>query len=113
MGGARAWPMVPALVAAGAVMLLAITASAFTGSPNPVVWAERAGSTLQSVGHSAEPAPNPEPSSQTQHSAPVAPAQQSTHEPDSEATDTPEPKETPEPRERPELPEAASRSGDQ
>src|ERR1700737_858059 len=61
MGGARAWPIMPALVAAGAAMLLAITASVFTGSANPVVWAERAGTTLQSVGHTPEAGPGPGP----------------------------------------------------
>jgi hypothetical protein len=88
-------------------MLLAITASAFTGSANPVVWAERAGSTLQTVGHEASPAPESSPAAH--HSAPAGPAQP-THEPDREPAETPEPpepKESPEPKERPEPAEAS------
>jgi len=75
MGAARVWPLGPALVAAAAtIVLLAVTATAATGSANPVVWAERAGSTMQSVGHTPEAAPSPEPSPETPHSAPAAPA---------------------------------------
>jgi hypothetical protein len=91
------------------MVLLAVTASAFTGSPNPVVWAERAGSTLQSVGHTAEPSPSPEPTSDASRKTPAAPVE-ATHEPESEPKEAPEPKESPEPREGPEAPEASSRS---
>ena len=90
MAGARTWPVGPALLAAGATMvLLAVTVTAATGSPNPAVWAERAGSTIQSVGHPSETTPSPEPSSerpsQTPHSAVQA---EPTHEP--EARQSPE-----------------------
>lgn len=106
MGGGRAWPVGPALVAAGAAMvLLAVTATATTGSPNPVVWAERAGSSIQSVGHSPESAPSPEPSAETHRSAPVSPAQPS-HEPaENQKSETPEPSEKPESPDKPEKPE--------
>lgn len=108
MGEARAWPVGPALVAAAATMvLLAVTATAATGSANPVVWAERAGSSIQSVGHTPEAAPSPE----APRSAPAAPVQP-THEPESEARETAEPKESPEPRERPEPPESSAHSGE-
>ena len=118
MGGGRAWPVGPALVAAGAAMvLLAVTATATTGSPNPVVWAERAGSSIQSVGHTPEAAPSPEPSPETPHSAPAGPSQP-TKDSEHEAAQSPEPQESPEPKEpsepkdRPEPPEASSHSGD-
>jgi outer membrane biosynthesis protein TonB len=113
MGGARAWPLVPALVAAGATVLLAISATAFTGSTNPLVWAERAGSTIQTVNHTPEAAPSPEPSPTTPRQAPAAPAQP-THGPDQQTKETPEPKESPEPKERTEPtdpPEPPSGSG--
>ena len=113
MGGAWAWPVAPALVAAGAAMLLAITASVFTGSANPVVWAERAGSTIQSVSHTPEPSPSPEPSSETSHSAPAAPAQ-ATHDSEHDISERPEPSDQAEPNERPEPAEApSSPPGDQ
>ncbi|GAC1643406.1 MAG: hypothetical protein NVS9B11_12890 [Candidatus Dormibacteraceae bacterium] len=106
MGGARAWAAAPALVAAGAAVLLAIIASVFTGSANPVVWAERAGSTIQSVSHTPEASPSPEPSAETSHSAPASPAAQVPQQPgENEHKDAPEPKQAPEPKETPE-PEA-------
>jgi outer membrane biosynthesis protein TonB len=103
MGGARAWPIGPALVAAGAAMvLLAVTATATTGSYNPAVWAERAGTTIQSVGHTSESAPSQEPGADTHRSAPVNPAQPS-HEPaQNQKSDTPE---APQKAEKPDQPE--------
>ena len=91
MGGARAWPIGPALVAAGAAMvLLAVTATATTGSYNPAVWAERAGTTIQSVGHTSEAAPSQEPGAATHRTAPLNPAQPS-HEPaENQKSETPE-----------------------
>lgn len=114
MGGARAWPLGPALVAAGATMvLLAVTATAATGSPNPVVWAERAGTTIQSVGHTPEASPSPEPSPETPHTAPAAPAQPA-HDTEHDTTQAPEPQDGQEPREtreRPEPPDSSSHPG--
>jgi hypothetical protein len=114
MGGARAWPLGPALVAAGATMvLLAVTATAATGSPNPVVWAERAGTTIQSVGHTPEASPSPEPSPETPHTAPAAPAQPA-HDTEHDTTQAPEPQDSQEPREtreRPEPPDSSSHPG--
>jgi hypothetical protein len=109
MGGARAWPIVPALVAAGAAMLLAITASVFTGSANPVVWAERAGTTMQSVGHTPEPASTPDPRP-ANHSVPIAAPAPPTHQPEQEGTQTPEPPEPADPKEPKERPEPAESS---
>jgi hypothetical protein len=114
MGGARAWPLGPALVAAGATMvLLAVTATAATGSPNPVVWAERAGTTIQSVGHTPEASPSPEPSPETPHTAPAAPTQPA-HDTEHDTTQAPEPQDSQEPREtreRPEPPDSSSHPG--
>jgi len=112
MGGARAWPLVPALVAAGATVLLAISATAFTGSTNPLVWVERAGSTIQTVNHTPEAAPSAEPNPTTPRNAPAAQAQPN-QGPDHQAN-TAEPKDSPEPTERPEPtdpPEPPSSSG--
>ncbi|HET6309939.1 MAG TPA: hypothetical protein VFH00_02910 [Candidatus Nitrosotalea sp.] len=112
MGGARAWPLVPALVAAGATVLLAISATAFTGSANPLVWVERAGSTIQTVNHTPEAAPSAEPNPTTPRNAPAAQAQPD-QGPDHQAN-TAEPKDSPEPTERPEPtdpPEPPSSSG--
>jgi hypothetical protein len=106
MGGARAWPIGPALVAAGAAMvLLAITATATTGSYNPAVWAERAGTTIQSVGHTPESAPSQEPGADTHRGAPVNPAQPS-HEPaQSQKSESPEGPQKAETSEKPDKPE--------
>jgi hypothetical protein len=110
MGGARAWPIGPALVAAGAAMvLLAVTATATTGSYNPAIWAERAGTTIQSVGHTPESAPSPEPSPETPHLAPAAPAPPQ-HDTEHDETRAPqaESQESRATRELPEAPEPSS-----
>ncbi len=105
MGGARAWPIGPALVAAGAAMvLLAVTATATTGSYNPAIWAERAGTTIQSVGHTPEASPSPEPSPETRHLAPAAPAPPQ-HDTEHDETRAPQ-AESQESRATKELPEA-------
>jgi hypothetical protein len=63
----RPWRLAPALVAIGAAGM-ALTAAAATGSPNPAVWTERAGSVIQFVSHvpaatpKAARTPRPEPS---------------------------------------------------
>jgi outer membrane biosynthesis protein TonB len=98
----RAWRLVPVLVAVTAAGA-ALTAAAATGSPNPVVWTERAGSAIESVSKpaaspKAAPAPRPQPSRGTssgQGTGPVRPTP-SGHEQ--------EPQRSPEPTERPEAP---------
>jgi hypothetical protein len=116
MGSARTLPLGPALLAAGATMvLLAVTATAATGSPNPVVWAERAGATIQSVGHApVEAAPSPEPSpeqpAQKAQSAPAAPANP-THDPQHEAQQTPGPQDSPDPSQQAEPSDPPIQSG--
>ena len=65
----RPWRYAPALAGVAAAAM-ALTAAAATGSPNPMVWTERAGSAIQSVSHvpgagpRAPQSPRPEPSHQ-------------------------------------------------
>jgi len=89
----RAWRFAPALVgivAAGAVL----TATAATGSPNPAVWKDRAGTVLLNVGHFPGPkaSPNPRVSPSDEHKETSRPTPSSSRQP----------KESPEPTERPE-----------
>jgi hypothetical protein len=65
----RAWRLVPVLVAVTAAGA-ALTAAAATGSTNPVVWTERAGSAIESVSKpvanpKAAQTPRPQPSRET------------------------------------------------
>src|SRR5712691_5264350 len=75
--GVRTLRLAPFALAAAAAALVALSATAATGSPNPVVWTERATTTIESVGHgpatinSPEPSPNGSPRSS--RGAPVAP----------------------------------------
>lgn len=115
MGGVRLWRAAPVLLAAATAVLLALTATAATGSPNPVVWTQRAASTIQSVGHAPEAAPSPEPSPETPQETPrSAPAAPPTHAPEheAEASPSPEPSERPEPSPRPEPTKSPSPSDD-
>ena len=105
----RAWRFAPALVATGAAAM-AITATAATGSPNPSVWRDRAGSVFQSVGHfsgSASPkavqsAKPPKASPAGQGTGPSHATPPSTHQPQPKPTERPEPTDSPQPTERPE-----------
>jgi|ERR1700682_5482742 len=71
----KPWRLAPIALAGAATVLLALTAVAATGSANPVVWSERATSTIQSVGHAPDPSPSPaagtEGSPSTAHSVPA------------------------------------------
>lgn len=98
----RAWRFAPALVgfaAAGAVL----TATAATGSPNPAIWRDRAGTVIQNVSHfpSASPkathSPKPEPrdSPDGKVVGPSRPTPSNTHPP--ERKESPEPSDRPEP----------------
>src|SRR5438309_5881562 len=113
----RPWRFAPALVAAGAAVM-AISATAATGSPNPSVWRDRAGTVFQSVTHlpgvspkavqSAKP-PKVTPAGQgtgPSHATPPA-----THEPQPRPTERPEPTEGPEPTDRPEPSPTPERQG--
>jgi hypothetical protein len=57
--GFKPWRLAPIALAGAATVLLALSATAATGSANPVVWSQRAASTIQSVGHAPEPSPTP------------------------------------------------------
>jgi len=59
VGSRRSWRLAPALIGAGAVAAMALSAAAATRSPNPAVWTERAVSTIQSVSHIPDNNPNP------------------------------------------------------
>ena len=97
LAAARPLRLAPFVLAAAASALLALSATAATGSPNPVVWTERATATIESVGHApanvTSPEPSPNRSSKSPRSGPAAP---STHQPEHRASPTPEPSERPE-----------------
>jgi hypothetical protein len=103
-GGLRPWRLAPVVLAAGACLLLALTVTAATGSPNPAVWTQRAASSIESVGHAPAalpPAPSPSPEQPRPapaRSAPVAPV---AHQPEHEASPRPRPSERPEESPRP------------
>ncbi|HXM38063.1 MAG TPA: hypothetical protein VN908_05305 [Gemmatimonadales bacterium] len=94
------WRLAPIALAGAATVLLALSATAATGSANPVVWSQRAASTIEAVGHAPEtspsPAPSPERSPNTVRSAPAAAP---THAPESKAA--PKPATTDHPKESP------------
>lgn len=88
----RAWRLAPVALAVACTGILALTAAAATGSPNPVVWTQR----VQTVINPPSPSPAAEespaaPQSHSEEQAPP-PRQQSP-----EATERPEPAESPEP----------------
>jgi hypothetical protein len=62
MGRVRPWRVAPVALAAATAVLLALAATATTGSPNPAVWTGDAASTIGAVGHLPEPTASPEPS---------------------------------------------------
>jgi hypothetical protein len=87
MGRTRAWRVAPFLLAGATVVLLALTATATTGSPNPVVWTQHAATTIQSVGHAPETIPSPQPAPEQ---APVNPARSAQAAPAPAATQRPQ-----------------------
>jgi hypothetical protein len=89
----KPWRLAPVALAVSATVLLALSATAATGSANPAVWSQRAASTIESVGHSTEATPSPAPSPQGSSKAPAAPP---TH------VSAPKPSPKPAPTERPE-----------
>ena len=97
LGRVRPWRVAPFLLAAAMAVLLALTATATTGSPNPVVWTRDAASTIQSVGHapdvvpSPQPVPDQAPAKPSRSSAPAAPAAAPTHQPETEHGASPTP----------------------
>ena len=114
----RPWRYAPVL-AGGAAAAMALTAAAATGSPNPVIWTERAGSVIQSVSHvpgaspKAAQSPRPEPSHQGpsgQGPGPGSATPSSSHE--VEPSPAPEPTETPEASPKPEASPSPEPSSD-
>jgi outer membrane biosynthesis protein TonB len=114
----RAWRFAPALVgiaAAGA----ALTATAATGSPNPAIWKDRAGTVIQNVGHFPSPSPkavqSPKPQPRASSPSQVSRPAPSNHEfepkPTAEPTERPEPSPSPEPTDSPEPSPTADPSG--
>jgi cell division septation protein DedD len=106
-----AWRIAPVGLSAGVVGILALTAYAATGSPNPVVWTERIVTTVQpNVTTEASPSPAPSPPPSEPAEAPPAAAP-----PAHDAEPTPEPSERPESSPQPEPSASAassSRTGD-
>jgi hypothetical protein len=82
----RPWRLAPIALAGALTVLLALTVTAATGSANPIVWTQRAASTIKSVGHAPEASPSPDES----HSS-TAPAPSSSHESATEASAGAEP----------------------
>jgi hypothetical protein len=98
----RPWRLAPIALAGAATVLLALSATAATGSANPVVWSQRAASTIEAVGHAPEtspsPAPSPEGSPTTARSAPVSAPK---HAPVPKTAPKPSPTERPDETETP------------
>jgi hypothetical protein len=91
----KPWRLAPVALAGAATVLLGLTAVAATGSANPVVWSQRAASTIEAAGHAREispsPAPSPEKSPNTARRAPVAaPAHASGSKATAKPTERPE-----------------------
>src|SRR5258708_9474849 len=114
--GVRPWRLAPFALAAASVVLLALTATATTGSPNPAVWTGDAASTIGAVCHVAQPGPSPQPTAQPP-AAPrcaAAPAPVRTPEhatsPSAEPTERPEESPGPEPTASPSPSDHHSRS---
>ena len=100
------WRLAPAVLAAGVIGILALSAFVATGSPNPAVWTQRIVTTVVPNGgpestplptqgqapspHAAAPAPAP-PTERTEPTASAEPSEPA------EASPTPEPSGSPEP----------------
>src|SRR5260370_16805468 len=59
--GVRSWRLAPFALAAASVVLLALTATATTGSPNPAAWTGDPASTIAAVAPVPHPTPTPHP----------------------------------------------------
>ena len=105
----RAWRFAPALVAIAAAGV-ALTATAATGSPNPAIWRDRAGTVLLGVSHFPSsspktvqsPKPQPKASTPAQTSRPTPSSHEIEPRPTAEPTERPEPSPSPQPTELPE-----------
>jgi hypothetical protein len=89
----RAWRLAPVMLAIAFTGILALTAFAATGSPNPAVWTNR----VETVINPPTPSPSPESEPAESHSQ-GAPAALPTHEPQESPEPTSSPQhESPEP----------------
>jgi uncharacterized membrane protein YgcG len=96
------WRLAPAVLAAGVISILALSASVATGSPNPAVWGHDVVTIIQSS--STTPTPTP-PASST-------PTQEAEQPEPSRRGESPEPTEQPEPTEPADSQESPEPSGD-
>jgi hypothetical protein len=92
-GRARVGRAASLALAAGASVLLALTATATTGSPNPVVWTQRAASEIEAVEHGAKGSPTPESTNEAKETPKNVTGVQPTSPPERETS--PEPTEHP------------------
>jgi hypothetical protein len=112
----RAWRVAPALVAIAAAGA-ALTATAATGSPNPAVWRDRAGTVIQNVSHFPSASPKakqsakPQPRASTPASRPTPSSHELEPKPAPQPTERPEPSPSPEPTDGPEPSPTADSSG--
>lgn len=108
-----AWRLAPLILAIAFTGILALTAFAATGSPNPAVWTNR----VETVIHPPSPSPTPE-EQPAPTQPPAAPAAAPTHAPTHRVQPTSSPEhESPEPEDghgspRPSASPSASPSGD-
>jgi len=89
----RAWRLAPVALAIAFTGILALTAFAATGSPNPAVWTNRVETVINPPSPSS--APESESTGEPRIGSPAAP----THRPTAEPSEQPEPANTPEPTE--------------
>jgi hypothetical protein len=101
-----AWRLAPVALAVAFTGILALTAFAATGSPNPAVWTNRVETVINPP--SPSPTPESEPTGEPRTGSPAAP----THRPTAEPSEQPEPANTPEPTESPEPPQSPEPSDD-
>jgi hypothetical protein len=102
------WRLAPALIGIGAA-LITLTALAATGSPNPAIWTQRAGSAIESVRHvPATPktarSPKPKPTQSTQAgpgSVSARPTPSGGHEGERSPEPTDRPEDSPRPKPSP------------
>jgi hypothetical protein len=87
----RAWRLAPVALAVAATGILALTAFAATGSPNPAVWTNRVETVINPP--SPSPTPEAEPAESQSHEAAPAPP---THKATAAPTEGPEPTSSPE-----------------
>lgn len=86
----RTWRLAPVALAAACMGVVALTAFAATGSPNPAVWTNRVETVIN------PPSPTPSADESPSPSQPAAPAAAPAHNPTAEPTEQAEPTSSPE-----------------